>query len=177
MTTDRHPVTLEQLKAFAHPLRIRILRLCLEQPRTNQELAVRLGVAPGTMLRHVRLLARTGFLAPQQPRTGPRGSTERPYLATGMSWRMSLDLHGPQLAQRAELAIVDAYRAELAEAPAGTWAERGRTAIWLTPAERQSVIEQMNTLIASYQDQQQRAGRQRFSLLWSMHAEPGTPQR
>jgi DNA-binding transcriptional ArsR family regulator len=175
MAGDRHPVTVEQLKAFAHPLRIRILRLCLDQPRTNQELAVRLQVAPGTMLRHVRQLAQAGFLAAQEPRPGPQGTTERPYLATGLSWRMNLDLHGPELAQRAELAVLDAYRAELAETPPGGWAEGARTPLWLTPAERDHLVQRMAALIAGYGHPGPRPGAQRFSFLWSMHAEPGSP--
>jgi len=175
MAGERHPVTVEQLRAFAHPLRIRILRLCLEQPRTNQELAVRLRVAPGTMLRHVRLLIRTGFLAPQQPRTGSRGATERPYLATGLSWRMDLDVHDPALGQHVDLAVVDAYRAELAEALPSAWADRMRTALWLTPAERDEVVHRIEALIADYDGAERRPGGQRFSFLWSMHAERGNP--
>ena len=38
------------------------------------------------MLHHVRTLVDTGFLIEQPVRRGPRGSRERPYLASGKSW-------------------------------------------------------------------------------------------
>lgn len=176
--SERHDATVEQLRALAHPLRLRVLRLCLGHAWTNQELAERLHIAPGSMLRHVKLLAGTGFLAPQPPRPGPRGVTERPYLATGLSWRISLEVGDPALSHRAELAIIDAYRAELAEADDDTWVEGVRTPLWLTAAERADLIARMGDLIDEFR---RRPGAQddggdpagRVSLLWSMHAEPG----
>jgi predicted ArsR family transcriptional regulator len=74
-------------RALASPLRMRILRLCLHEARTNKELAEELGVNPGTLLHHVRTLVDTGFLAAQPARVGPRGAREVPYLATRRSWR------------------------------------------------------------------------------------------
>lgn len=77
-------------RALSSPLRLRILRLCAFDARTNKELAGLLQVNPGTMLHHVRTLVRTGFLAPQPERTGAQGAREVPYLATGLSWDTSL---------------------------------------------------------------------------------------
>ena len=175
--SQRHDATVEQLRALAQPLRLRVLRLCLGHAWTNQELAERLDIAPGSMLRHVKLLASTGFLAPQPPRPGPRGVTERPYLATGLSWRISLEVGDPALSHRAELAIIDAYRAELAEADDDAWVEGVRTPLWLTAAERADLIARMGDLIDEFRrrhgdhdDDGDPAGR--VSLLWSMHAEP-----
>ncbi len=73
-------------RALSSPLRMRILRLCRFDARTNKELADLLGVNPGTMLHHVRTLADTGFLEAQPERTGAQGAREVPYLATGRSW-------------------------------------------------------------------------------------------
>jgi DNA-binding transcriptional ArsR family regulator len=73
-------------RALASPLRMRILRLCLHEPRTNKELADELGVNPGTLLHHIRTLVDTGFLSAEEPRRGPRGAREVPYLATRRSW-------------------------------------------------------------------------------------------
>ena len=42
----RRPATAAEAKALAHPLRIRILRLCLDQALTNKQLAERLGKDP-----------------------------------------------------------------------------------------------------------------------------------
>ena len=71
----RRPATLQEARALAHPLRLRILRLCLDQARTNSELAALLGQKPATMLYHVRTLLRTGFLAEEPTRPGPRGTS------------------------------------------------------------------------------------------------------
>lgn len=78
----RRPATPAETKALGHPLRIRILRLCLDE-LTNKELAQRLDVSPGTVLYHVRRLVDVGFLVPGTPRTGPSGALEKPYRATG----------------------------------------------------------------------------------------------
>ena len=40
---ERREATPEEFKAMAHPLRLRILRLCLHDPLTNKEIAGRLG--------------------------------------------------------------------------------------------------------------------------------------
>lgn len=73
-------------RALSSPLRMRVLRLCAFDARTNKELAELLGVNPGTMLHHVRTLVEAGMLAPQEARTGTRGAREVPYQATGLSW-------------------------------------------------------------------------------------------
>ncbi|MFJ6651922.1 ArsR/SmtB family transcription factor [Microbacterium sp. NPDC091313] len=73
-------------RALSSPLRMRVLRLCAFDARTNKELAELLGVNPGTMLHHVRTLVEAGMLAPQEERVGARGAREVPYKATGLSW-------------------------------------------------------------------------------------------
>ena len=78
-------------RALASPLRMRILRLCLHDARTNKELADELGVNPGTLLHHIRTLVDTGFLAAGEPRRGSRGAREVPYLATRRSWNSGGD--------------------------------------------------------------------------------------
>ena len=74
-------------RALASTLRLRILRLCLDEPLTNREIAARLGRNPATVLHHVRTLVDRGFLAAQPVRRGTRGAREVPYLATRRSWR------------------------------------------------------------------------------------------
>jgi predicted ArsR family transcriptional regulator len=74
-------------RALASTVRLRILRLCLDEPMTNREIAARLDRNPATVLHHVRTLADRGFLAAQPVRRGVRGSREVPYLATRKSWR------------------------------------------------------------------------------------------
>jgi DNA-binding transcriptional ArsR family regulator len=74
-------------RALSSALRIRILRFCLHQERTNREIAAEFGLNPGTALHHVRTLVDTGLLAAGEPRRGTRGAREVPYRATGLSWR------------------------------------------------------------------------------------------
>ncbi len=88
--TPGNPDDEARLRAIGSPLRLRVLRLCAFESRTNKELAELLGVNPGTMLHHVRTLVQTGFLAAEPARTGAQGAREVPYLATGLSWRMPL---------------------------------------------------------------------------------------
>jgi DNA-binding transcriptional ArsR family regulator len=79
-----------RIRALGSPLRLRILRLCAYESRTNKELADLLGVNPGTMLHHVRTLVSTGLLAADDERTGAQGAREVPYRATGLSWRTEI---------------------------------------------------------------------------------------
>ena len=78
-----------RMRALSSPLRLRVLRLCAFESRTNKELAELLGVNPGTMLHHVRTLVQTGYLAAEPERAGAQGAREIPYRATGLSWRTS----------------------------------------------------------------------------------------
>ena len=73
-------------RALASTLRLRILRLCLDEALTNRELADRLDRNPATTLHHVRTLVDRGYLAAEPVRRGARGSREVPYRATGRSW-------------------------------------------------------------------------------------------
>jgi DNA-binding transcriptional ArsR family regulator len=99
------------MRALAHPLRLRILRVTLHRPLTNKQIAQRLERDPGTVLHHVRALVAAGFLAPQDVRAGRRGALERPYRATGKSWRVRL------LPNRGyAVSVLDAVRDELIEA-------------------------------------------------------------
>ncbi|MFB8146386.1 ArsR/SmtB family transcription factor [Microbacterium sp. NPDC056003] len=87
MRPPTDPADEARLRALSSPLRLRVLRLCAFESRTNKELAELLGVNPGTMLHHVRTLVQTGFLAAQPERVGAQGAREVPYRATGLSWR------------------------------------------------------------------------------------------
>jgi DNA-binding transcriptional ArsR family regulator len=86
-------------RALASPLRMRILRLCLHEARTNKQLAEVLRMNPGSLLHHVRSLERNGFLRAEVPRRGTRGAREIPYRATGLSWRQHVDGVGAILVQ------------------------------------------------------------------------------
>jgi DNA-binding transcriptional ArsR family regulator len=99
-----------EARALASTLRMRILRVCLNEARTNKEIAQRLGRDPATVLHHVRRLVDTGFLTAQPARRGARGSREIPYVTTGKSWRIQTPA--------GERVLINAFIEEIALVPA-----------------------------------------------------------
>ncbi|WP_017568801.1 ArsR/SmtB family transcription factor [Nocardiopsis halotolerans] len=110
----RRPATVQEAKALGHPMRVRILRLCLARELTNKELAERLETTPGTVLYHVRQLVDAGLLLPAPVRTGASGALEKPYRATGETWWLDGPLLDTDTGSAA--APVEAFQQELAEA-------------------------------------------------------------
>jgi DNA-binding transcriptional ArsR family regulator len=106
-------------RALSSPLRMRILRYCLHEARTNREIAERFDLNPGSSIHHVRTLLDTGFLVPEAPRTGRRGALEQPYRATGGSWRTPVPNIGPILVQILADEIVGVPEEELLTARLG----------------------------------------------------------
>ncbi len=145
-TTPRRPATLQEARALAHPLRIRILRLCLDRARTNSELATALGQRPATVLYHVRTLLRTGFLVEEPQRPGPRGTVEKPYRATGKSAHLD-DAMARQDAGVMR-AIVEAVAAEVDEAGPGALLDAVRMPLWLTPDQLADLLAQFHAILA-----------------------------
>jgi DNA-binding transcriptional ArsR family regulator len=109
----KREATPDEARALANPLRLRILRLCLDEALTNKQLADALGRDPGSTLHHVRMLVETGFLEATEVRQGTKGALEKPYRATGKSWQLSVS--DPDHRAGANLAVVDAFRDELNE--------------------------------------------------------------
>ena len=128
MNKGRRPATRTEARALAHPLRLRILRLCLDDALTNRQLADRLRQQPATVLYHVRTLARSGFLAAEAVRRGRRGAREIPYRATRKSWTLEVPLSAGS-----HVAPVDAFRAELADAGPESVLESARLGVRLRP--------------------------------------------
>lgn len=75
-----------EAKALASGLRLRILRMTLDEALTNKQIADALDKPPASVLHHVRTLVDSGFLVAEEPRRGARGAREVPYRATGKSW-------------------------------------------------------------------------------------------
>lgn len=88
--SESDPDAQARIRALSSATRLRVLRLCAFESRTNKELAELLGLNPGTMLHHVRTLVQTGFLVAEPERSGAQGAREVPYRATGASWRSPL---------------------------------------------------------------------------------------
>ena len=163
--------TIEDLKALGHPVRWRILRLCLERALTNKELSVELGLAPATTLRHVRALVKTNFLVAEPVRTGEHGALERPYRANARTWGMSILPDGSGLAQQVDLAVLGAHRAELIAAGPDSGRGAARGVLRLGPESVEKLNQRIRDLIAEYADE---PDGEPLSYLWSLGARPST---
>jgi len=164
--------SVEELKALAHPLRWRILRLCLDRAWTNQELAERLEIAPATALRHVRALVEQGFLAAEPVRTGAKGALERPYRTTRRTWRLGLiDVEGVGLVQQVDLAMLAAHRAELVEAGPDAYREVARGVLRLNAESQAELKARLEELLGDFTGRDDPDG-EPLSYLWSLGARP-----
>jgi DNA-binding MarR family transcriptional regulator len=148
-------------RALASSLRVRILRICLDEPRTNKEIAQALGRNPATTLHHVRTLVARGFLAPQPERTGARGAREVPYLATGKSWTTDLGPGGHQV-------LLDAFLEELSAAdPASV--DMGRLGLRLDAAGREELSARLNEVLEEFRRREPVAGGEPWSIFVAIH--------
>lgn len=129
------------MRALAHPLRLRILRLTLDQALTNKELAERLERDPGTVLHHVRTLVRGGFLVAEKVRGGKRGALERPYRSTGKSWMVRM---APNLDHT--VSVIDAVREEILEAGRDAALSTLRLGVRLTAADLAELRRRVHAL-------------------------------
>jgi DNA-binding transcriptional ArsR family regulator len=164
----RRPATAAEAKALAHPLRMRILRLCLDQALTNKQLAEWLGKDPGTVLHHVRTLVKTGFLVPDEVRQGSTGALEKPYRATGKSWTLSLEESSVPPGVDAQ-AMLDVFQAELAEAGPDAAAGFNRLALTLNTASRQELESRVLTILDEFVTRPPDPDGEPYGLLFAMH--------
>lgn len=147
MAVERRPATEEEARTLASPLRLRILRLCLDVSLTNKEIAERLGRDPASVLYHVRRLVRTGFLVAEQERRGTRGAREVPYRSTGKSWTLSVgESEDPRLATTTlvEAFVQDATRIGFEKV------DSTRMGLRLTPEEYDELSCRMHELVEEF---------------------------
>ena len=147
MAVERRPATEEEARTLASPLRLRILRLCLDVSLTNKEIAERLGRDPASVLYHVRRLVRTGFLVAEQERRGARGAREVPYRSTGKSWTLSIgESEDPRLATTTlvEAFVQDATRIGFEKV------DSTRMGLRLTPEEYDELSRRMHDLVEEF---------------------------
>lgn len=162
---ERRQATDEEAKALASSLRLRILRICLE-PRTNKQVAQTLGRDPASVLHHIRTLVRTGFLEPQEPRRGPRGAWEIPYLSTKKSWAIESPAQGP--------IMLDTFLQEIRLAPAvdvGT----SRLGLRLSPADMTEFRAQLRSLLDNFADRPDDPSAPAWSVFVVVHPDPNRP--
>jgi DNA-binding transcriptional ArsR family regulator len=97
----------EQLKALGHPLRVRVLEMLGQEgdwQLTNRELAQRLGVDPGHLHFHVRMLLRAGLI--ELADANGRGR-EKPYRAVAKVFRIAPELLAAGGASDIQAAMID----------------------------------------------------------------------
>ncbi len=83
---------LGQIKALAHPLRVRIIEtLASSDPMTTKQVAELLGEKPTRLYHHVDLLAKAGLIRLTHTRKN-RGTTEKYYAAIAREFRAASDL-------------------------------------------------------------------------------------
>jgi DNA-binding transcriptional ArsR family regulator len=165
----RRPATAAEAKALAHPLRMRILRLCLDQALTNKQLAEWLGKDPGTVLHHVRTLVNTGFLVPGEVRQGDKGALEKPYRATGKSWTLSLEESPVASPDKDAQAMLEAFQAELAEAGPGAASGFNRLALTLNRTSREQLESRVLAILDEFVTRPADPDGEPYGLLFAMH--------
>jgi hypothetical protein len=164
--SERRPATDEEARALASSLRLRILRICLNEGRTNKEIAQILGRDPASILHHTRTLLRTGFLAPLQERRGTRGAREIPYLATKKSWRLST----PAM----DRPMIDAFLAEVALVPAAQ-VDTTRLGLRLPAADLADFRARLRGLLDEFAQRRDDPSAPAWSVFLTLHPDPNRP--
>jgi DNA-binding transcriptional ArsR family regulator len=144
---ERREATVREARARAHPLRLRILRLCWQDEMTNKQLADRLGRDPGTVLYHVRQLLDAGLLEQAPVRTGESGALEKPYRAKPRSW-WSDDPPGTEA--DASFAPIEAFGHELREAGPDSVRTFARFAIHLSAEDAIELDRRILEIVDGY---------------------------
>ncbi len=144
----RRAPTVQEAKAVAHPLRVRILRLCIAEELTNKQLADRLGRDPGTVHYHVRQLLGAGLLHPAPVRTSDSGALEKPYRATATTWW--LDNPFAAAGRGAALAPVEAFADELSEAGPDAVQTLARFTLHLSPEDVRALDRRILAILDEY---------------------------
>jgi DNA-binding transcriptional ArsR family regulator len=153
-------------RALSSPLRLRILRLCAFDARTNKELADLLEVNPGTMLHHVRTLIDTGLLRVEPERVGTRGAREVPYRATGLSWGAHMPNQSVVLLEtmRQQMAGVDPDAVET------TW-----LGLRLNPEHLDELRDRLHALATEFKERGPDEGGAAYSLVTVLHPDLNPP--
>ena len=167
---SRRPADEAEAKALASPLRLRILRAALHEPRTNKEIAEALGRNPASVLHHVRTLVDTGFLVEQPRRRGQRGSRELPYLASGKSFYLETGEPG---VGRQDL-ILATFLEEIGHLPPGGL-QSSRLGFRLAAEDRERVLARFHDLLTEVAAMPSDPEGEPWSLYLAFHPEVTVP--
>ena len=164
----RREATPREAKALAHPLRLRILRLCSVGEMTNKQLADRLERDPGTVLYHVKQLAEAGLIEPAPVRTGESGALEKPYRSAGTTWWLDGPLNDADAVTR--FGPIEAFQDELREAGPDSVQLFERFLLHLSPAEAEELDRRILTILDEYvRTDDQRLDRPALSGIFLLH--------
>jgi len=94
--SDKKPEThtirdIDQMKALANPLRLRIVEALAKEPMTTKQVAVALGEKPTRLYHHVDLLEKAGLIRLQRTQQN-RGTIEKYYEAIARGFRAGVGL-------------------------------------------------------------------------------------
>ena len=157
-----------RMRAISSPLRLRVLRLCAFESRTNKELAELLDINPGTMLHHVRTLVQTGYLAAEPERAGAQGAREIPYRATGLSWRTSMP-GGSRVLVETFLQQIEGFTDD-DESLHTTWA-----GLKLNDAHKVEFEERLHGLVNEFKERGPDADGETYSVFTAFHPDDNPP--
>jgi DNA-binding MarR family transcriptional regulator len=163
---ERRPATDEEAKALASSLRLRILRICLNEGHTNKEIAEILGRDPASVLHHVRTLVSTGFLAQQAERHGTRGAREIPYQATRKSWLLSTPAQ--------DRSMLTTFLQEVALVPAEE-VDTTRLGLRLSPADMDEFRSRLRNLLDDFSERPEDPDAPAWSVFVVVHPDPNRP--
>ena len=162
----------EQLKALGHPLRVRVLEMLGQEGErewqlTNRELAQRLGVDPGHLHFHVRMLLKAGLI--ELADTGRRGR-EKPYRSVAKTFRVAPELLASGGASDLQAAMLtQVHRAHALYSSGGTF----RSA----QIEVKLTVEQARDLMSEFLDKaRKRENDKADKIVLTMFAHPPAQQ-
>jgi DNA-binding transcriptional ArsR family regulator len=133
----------EQLRALAHPVRVRILSLLTGHAMSSAELARELGMKHAAVSYHVRQLDRAGFLEVAETRT-VRGGHERRYRYRADSGGRGGGHWRGEDSQLVVRAVTGELIRRLAEGPSH-WRAFADAELWVDPAVWEDVRERVRT--------------------------------
>jgi DNA-binding transcriptional ArsR family regulator len=167
--------TAGQLKAFAEPVRTRILGIIQNQPATAKQIADRLGLAPGTVGHHLQVLEAAG-LAKIVARRLVRGIVAKYYTRTARIFKFDLP---PEVGSSTPmtLRIVSDARDELAGAMAEIGEEAACTCGFpharLSPERAKVYQERVDALMDDLAAEQPDPNGQVYGLIAVFFVAPG----
>jgi DNA-binding transcriptional ArsR family regulator len=125
----------EQLKALGHPLRLRVLELLGDEavPLTNRELANRLGVDPGHLHFHVRMLLKAQLI---ELVTDGATRREKPYRAVARAVHVAPELTSKGLSSDIHAAMLEQVQRSFVKYSAGGSGFRAVQDTVRVPAQR-----------------------------------------